>query len=185
MSQLVSPLWTSPTWSYNQPLHLPLLKKPAAEMKRQLDGNSSPQKNSCLNSLLRKSAVVVEALGSQAQNPKRGEVEVAIRQLVCRGGGRRLRSTRLCSPAARTVGRKKGELRLVEQRRVKKSYIIGGRRLWSARPCSPATRRPGGDRKNQSADLFGLNKRMTGGGRRLQLLGLCSPVIDKTLPMST
>ena len=76
---------------------------------------------------------------------------------------RRLRSARLCSPAARTVGGKKGELQLAEMRRVEKSYIIGGRRLWSAGPCSPATSRPGGDRKNQSADLFGPNIRMTGG----------------------
>ena len=181
MSQLVSPLWTSPTRSYNQPLHLPLLKKPAADMKRQLDGNSSPQKNSCLESLLRKSAVVVEALGSQAQNPKGGEVEVAIRQLVGRGGGRRLRSARLCSPAARTVERKKA----TTSRTAPCQEVLYNRRLWSAGPCSPATRRPGGDRKNQSAELFGPNIRMTAGGRRLQLLGLCSPVTDKKLPMST
>ena len=135
--------------------------------------------------LLRKSAVVVEALGTPAQNPREGEVEAAIRQLVGRGGGRRLRSARLCSPAVRTVGGKKGELQLVEMRRVEKSYIIGGRRLWSAGPCSPATSRPGGDRKNQSADLFGPNIRMTGGDRRLQLLELCSPVTDKILQMNT
>ena len=181
----VSQLWTSPTRSYNRPLHLPLLKMPAAEMKRQRDGNLSPQKSNCLESLLRKSAVVVEALGTPAQNPRGGEVEAAIRQLVGRGGGRRLRSARLCSPAARTVGGKKGELQLVEMRLVEKSYIIGGRRLWSAGPCSPATRRPGGDRKNQSADLFGPNIRMTGGDRRLQLLELCSPVTDKILQMNT
>ena len=147
MSQLVSPLWTSPTRSYNQPLHLPLLMMPAAEMKRQLDGNSSPQKNSFFRvpaEEVSRSCGGIRDSSSEPQGRRsRGRHQTAGRQR------RRLRSARLCSPIGRTVGGKKGELRLIEQRRVKKSYIIGGRRLWSAGPCSPATRRPGGDRKNQ------------------------------------
>ena len=43
-----------------------------------------------------------------SSEPRGGEVEAAIRQLIGRGGGRRLRSARVCSPAARTVGGKKG-----------------------------------------------------------------------------
>ena len=132
--------------------------------------------------LLRKSAVVVEALGTPAQNPREGEVEAAIRQLVGRGGGRRLGSARLCSPAARTVGGKKGELQLVEMRRVEKSYIIGGRRLWSAGPCSTPHEQA---RRRQEEPVCRPVRPQYKDDRRLQLLELCSPVTDKILQMNT
>ena len=87
---IVNLLWTSPTRSFNRSLHLLLLMMPGSEIIRLLVGNSSLEPKSCLGSLQRRLAIVVEALGTLACNSRGGGEEG-----ITRAGGQMRRQEAL------------------------------------------------------------------------------------------